>query len=44
MGTFPEYGAVRNALSDLAASLSPTAAPVPPTAWERFRMRLRGLF
>jgi hypothetical protein len=44
MTTFPEYGAVRNALADLAERLDPNAAPVPPTAWERLLLRLRSLF
>ena len=44
MTTFPEYAVVRYALADLVAGLDPNAAPVPPSLWERCRMRLRELF
>lgn len=44
MTTAADYGAVRIVLMNLAASLDPKAAPVPPTAWERFQARLRILF
>jgi hypothetical protein len=44
MTTYPEYALVRDALAHMTASLSPTAAPVPPSAWERFRLRLRTFF
>jgi hypothetical protein len=44
MTTFPEYAAVRYALADLVARLEPNAAPVPPSLWERCRMRLRKVF
>jgi hypothetical protein len=44
MHTFPDYGAVRYVLADLVARLDPNAAPVPPSLWDRCRMRLRELF
>jgi hypothetical protein len=39
-----DYGAMRFALMNLAASLDPKAPPVPPTAWERLQIRLRAFF
>jgi hypothetical protein len=44
MQTPADYGAVRFVLMNLAASFDPNAAPVPPSAWERFQTRLRNLF
>jgi hypothetical protein len=43
MITFADYGAMRFALRNLAASFDPKAAPTPPSAWERFQGRIRDL-
>jgi hypothetical protein len=44
MSTFADYGAIRFALMEVPSSLDPKAPPVPLTAWERFRDRIRSLF
>jgi hypothetical protein len=44
MTTYPEYAIVRDTLARMTASLSPTAAPVPPSNWERLRLWLRAIF
>ncbi len=43
MTTLMEYAMVRLAVSDLGGRFDPIAAPVGPTAWQRFRSRLRNI-
>ncbi len=43
MTTMMEYAMVRLAVRGLDNRFDPTAAPVEPTAWERFRTRVRNL-
>jgi hypothetical protein len=44
MSSFADYGAMRFALMEVSASLDPKAPPAPPSAWERFRTRIRSFF